>query len=96
MSLREGNTGSRLQITLEHGGSPLVGEFDDDIQRPGSVLGGVDTAAGVVCHKSPGDIGGETRVVARWNRGISQHVDEALGHRRALSKASAEENRRAI
>jgi hypothetical protein len=46
--LGKGNTRPGLQVALESDGTTLVGEFEDEIDPPRTVLGGVDASTCVV------------------------------------------------
>ncbi|HXG70861.1 MAG TPA: hypothetical protein VNJ04_09655 [Gemmatimonadaceae bacterium] len=48
VALREGATGARLEVTLEGDGSLLVGQFDGDVELPGTMTRSVEGATGIV------------------------------------------------
>jgi hypothetical protein len=60
----------------------LVGEFDRDVQPPGTVARGVGAATGVVVGAAGADVRGEANVVVGFGIGTLQNVDESLvfGH----------------
>jgi hypothetical protein len=92
MSMSERNARPGLQIALKNHGASLVGKFDDDVNGPRSVLGRVDTAAGIVLSTSCRNVGRETGVVPRWDSAVLEHVHEPLGHRPRRSKQAAMRN----
>ena len=75
MPLREGAARSRLQIALEADRAWLVGEFDGDVQAPGTPLGRMGTETVVVGGKSCAYIGRQADVEMWLGIGILQDVD---------------------
>ena len=53
MPVCKGDTGSGLQVMFERDGSSLLWELDYHIDHPRSVLGRIDTVAGVVLGLPP-------------------------------------------
>ena len=51
MPLGERNTRAGLQTSLERNRASLVGELDEKVKRPRTVLGGMGAVAGIVARK---------------------------------------------
>ena len=89
MPLREGAAGAGLQVAFEIDSALFVGEFDGDVQLPGTVARGVGAAAGVVIGEAGGDVRGVTDVEVWLRIGVLENVDESLVFRHARPEATA-------
>jgi hypothetical protein len=52
MPIGERNARPGFQIALKGNGAPLIGEFNDDVDGPRTILGCVGTTSGVVLGMS--------------------------------------------
>ena len=77
MALREGATGSSLQIALKPHGPLFVGEFDRNDDRPRTIPDGVAITA-VVPPQPLLDISGDAHVMSVRIDIAAKNVDEAF------------------
>ena len=89
MPIGERNTRAGFQIALKGNRAPLVGKFNDHIDRPWTVVGGVRTATGIVLGEASRHVGREASVVLRRNLEVPEDVHEPLEHSRPSSKPLA-------
>ena len=83
MTLGEGTTGSRLEVSLEMDGATLVGELNYHVSRPRSSGRCVDASAAVVSLQPSTDVACQTGVVTRPVTCTPQNVHTGLGKRHA-------------
>ena len=76
MPLRECHAGAALQVPLERYGAMLIGELNDDVDNPWSVLRRVWTPSGVVRVEPCREVRCQACVVARWIGLASENVDD--------------------
>ena len=97
MPLRQRATGAGLQVALESQGACLVesqgaclvGEFDDDVQLPGSSASRVGAATSVVVGEAYFRVAGEADVELWVWLAVPQHVDDRLSPSIVRSKGKA-------
>ena len=88
MPHRKCDTRPGFQIALKRDRTPLLGEFDDYFNGPWTVFGGVRTAVIVFGHAFR-NVGSETCVLPRRNRGILEQVYKSFRHSCAESNNAA-------
>ena len=89
MPMGERDTRPRFQIALKGNRASLVSEFDNNVNRPRSVLSRVDATSLIVLGMSSLHVGSDASVIPWWALVVPEHVDEPLRHDSAPSKQLA-------